>query len=161
MPAACPDWSGILHLLQNRRDLLDGVVFSGGEPTLQRGLPEAIGQVRRLGFRIGLHTAGPYPDRLSRVLPLLDWVGFDIKSGTADYDRVTRVDGSAARARASLRLLLASGTPYETRTTCDPALLDDAALARLRVELAALGLDQHKMQPYRTTDTRPRDPDKD
>lgn len=157
-PATCPDWDAILDLLQDRRGLLDGVVFSGGEPTLQRGLPDAIGQVRRMGFRIGLHTAGPYPDRLARVLPLLDWVGFDIKSGKADYDRVTRVKGSGARAHASLRLLLASGVDHETRTTCDPALLDDAALARLRAELAGLGLDRHKMQPCRTTGTRPRDP---
>ena len=51
--------------------LLDGVVLSGGEPTLQRGLAAAMRETRAPGFRVGLHTAGPYPDRLSEVLPLL------------------------------------------------------------------------------------------
>jgi pyruvate formate lyase activating enzyme len=52
-------WSEILSFLKSRRGLLDGVVFSGGEPTLQVALPDAIRAVRELGFRIGLHTAGP------------------------------------------------------------------------------------------------------
>ena len=67
----------MLAWLQNRRGLLDGVVFSGGEPTLQPGLEAAAGQVRELGFRVGLHTAGSAPAALREVLPLLDWVGFD------------------------------------------------------------------------------------
>ena len=91
---ACPSaarwtWSAVLAWLQNRRGLLDGVVFSGGEPTLQPGLEVAAGQVRELGFRVGLHTAGSAPAALREVLPLLDWVGFDFKAPFADYSRVT------------------------------------------------------------------------
>ena len=73
-------WREVVDFLKSRRGLLDGVVFSGGEPTLQSALPQAIAEVRDLGFRIGLHTAGPYPGRLAQVLPLVDWVGFDIKT---------------------------------------------------------------------------------
>ena len=73
-------WESVLEFLQRRRDLLDGVVFSGGEPTLQSGLDDAIRDVRALGFKIGLHTGGMYPQRLESILQRVDWVGMDVKA---------------------------------------------------------------------------------
>lgn len=58
-------WPDVRGWLTSRRGLLDGVVFSGGEPLLQRGLAPALGEVRSLGFATGLHTAGIYPERLA------------------------------------------------------------------------------------------------
>jgi pyruvate formate lyase activating enzyme len=142
-------WPDALAFLGKRRGLLDGVVFSGGEPTLQAGLPAAIQAVRAMGFRIGLHTAGPYPERLAAALPLLDWVGFDVKAPFDAYPRITGVPGSGEKARASLRRLLESGVAYETRTTVHPGLLDDAAMTRLRSDLSTLGAQRHRVQPYR------------
>ncbi len=81
-PAAVP-WPQVLAFLQSRRGLLDGVVFSGGEPTLQAALPAALAEVRAMGFATGLHTGGMYPERLAAVLPLLDWVGLDVKGPAA------------------------------------------------------------------------------
>ncbi|MBP8264734.1 MAG: anaerobic ribonucleoside-triphosphate reductase activating protein, partial [Pseudomonas sp.] len=51
-------WPEVLDFLRRRQGLLEAVVFSGGEPTLQAALPAAIAEVRELGFKIGLHTAG-------------------------------------------------------------------------------------------------------
>lgn len=152
LPAEGPDelaWAGVLAFLDSRRGLLDGVVFSGGEATLQAALPEAVREVRAMGFRVGLHTAGPYPERLAAVLPWLDWVGFDVKAPFAEYDRITGAPRSGGRALDSLRRLVASGVAFELRTTVHPALLDEDALARLRGELEALGVSQHKIQPFR------------
>lgn len=146
-------WRDVLAFLESRRGLLDGVVFSGGEPTMQQGLPEAIRAVRALGFDIGLHSAGPYPDRLAAVLPLVDWVGFDVKAAFGEYDRITRVPRSGERASASLRHLLASGVACDLRTTVDPHLLDDAALARLHADLAPFGASV-RLQAFRATGTR-------
>lgn len=148
------DWGGVLGFLAARRGLLDGVVFSGGEPTLQRGLPEAMRAVRDLGFRVGVHTAGPYPDRLAAVLPLCDWVGFDVKAPFSEYRRVTGVAGSGKRARRSLVCLLESGVAHQVRTTVDPFLLNEADIARMGAELAALGVVQHTLQEFRLTGTR-------
>ncbi|WP_287883247.1 anaerobic ribonucleoside-triphosphate reductase activating protein [Paracoccus sp. (in: a-proteobacteria)] len=148
------DWQEILGFLAGRRSLLDGVVFSGGEPTLQRGLPQTMRAVRDLGFRTGLHTAGPYPARLAAVLPLCDWVGFDVKAPFSGYRRVTGAAGSGDRARESLRLLLASGTAHQVRTTVDPELIDEAALAQMGAELAALGVADHVLQTCRHTGVR-------
>ena len=142
-------WADVLSFLTSRRGLLDGVVLSGGEPTLQTALPQAIAELRALGFRIGLHSAGPYPDRLAKLLPQLDWIGFDVKAPFAEYDRITGVPGSGERARQSLDHVLASGVAYQLRTTVHPMLLDDNAVQRLRTELAALGVRDHHIQEFR------------
>ena len=144
-----PGFAEILGVLERRRGLLDAVVFSGGEPTLQRGLPAALAAVRALGFRTALHTAGPYPDRLARILPLLDWVGFDVKAPFADYSKVTGASGSGALARTSLAAVVASGVAFEIRTTVHPLLLSAADLQRLDADVASLGLGPTRRQPFR------------
>lgn len=144
-------WPEVMNFLESRRGLLDGVVFSGGEPTLQAALPQAMRAVRDLGFRIGLHSAGPYPGRLAAVLPLTDWIGFDVKAAFGEYQRVTGVAGSGAKGRASLIKVLMSGVPCDIRTTVHDLLLDDAALLRLSQDLEALGVPVHRLQPFRAT----------
>jgi pyruvate formate lyase activating enzyme len=134
--------------------LLDGVVFSGGEPTLQPALLDAAKAVRSLGFRIGLHTAGMEPERFEALLPWMDWVGFDVKAPFSVYSRITGVEQSGDKALASLRLLLASGIQYEVRTTFHPALLTLADMLELRDQLLALGVTNYVIQRFRATGTR-------
>jgi pyruvate formate lyase activating enzyme len=114
-------WPVVLAFLERRRGLLDAVVFSGGEPTLQAGLAEAMREVKRLGFLVGLHTAGIVPRRLAQVLPLVDWVAMDAKAPFESHERVTRVRGSGARARRSAALLRASGVACEFHTVAADA----------------------------------------
>jgi len=143
-------WDDVLAFLHRRRGLLDGVVFSGGEPTLQPELADAMRAVRALGFRVGLHTGGAYPRRLAEVLPLVDWVGLDAKAPFADYARITGVAGSGASALASLGAVLASGVAHEIRTTVYPALLDAAEVSRLSQDLSARGVTRHVIQAFRS-----------
>lgn len=147
-------WTDVLAFLGKRRGLLDGVVFSGGEPTLQVALPEAIRTVRAMGFRIGLHTAGPFPQRLAELLPSVDWVGLDIKAPFDGYQRVTGVSGSGDKAQVSLRHLLESGIDYEVRTTVHPALLNQKELLRLMEQLSNLGVKRYALQAFRATGSR-------
>jgi pyruvate formate lyase activating enzyme len=142
-------WAQVLAFLQRRRGLLDGVVFSGGEPTLQAALPAALAQVRALGFETALHSGGMYPQRLGDLLPLLDWVGLDIKGPLPQHDAITGVPGSGLRARESLALLLASGVAYECRTTWHAGLFSADALLGLADELAALGVTHWALQQFR------------
>lgn len=142
-------WPDVVSFLQRRRGLLEAVVFSGGEPLAQTGLAEAIKATRRIGFRIALHTGGAYPHRLAEVLPLVDWVGFDIKAAFADYPRITTVAGSGDRALASARLLIESGVAHEFRTTVHPRQHDAPGLERLARRLAALGGRNYVLQEFR------------
>ncbi len=153
---AGPRWGEVLDFLRRRAGLLDAVVFSGGEPTADPALPQAMTEVRALGFKVGLHSAGIVPQRLQAVLPLADWVGLDIKAplaADAGHARVTGVRGSATPVRRSLAALVqhsrASGLPFECRTTAHPALLDDAALLAVADELAAAGVAYWVLQIFR------------
>lgn len=147
-------WDDVLAFLHRRRGLLDGVVFSGGEPTLQAGLADAMREVRALGFKIGLHTGGMYSQRLAEVLPLVDWVGMDVKAPFAGYPRITGAAGSGARAEAGLRQLLASGVEHEIRTTVHPALLGDAEVVGLARDLACRGVKHYVIQAFRSQGCR-------
>jgi pyruvate formate lyase activating enzyme len=143
-------WQDVTGLLHRRRGLLDAVVFSGGEPTLQRGLPDAVGEVRALGFKVGLHSAGCYPERLDELLPAVDWVGLDIKALPQDYTALTGVPGSGERALESLDYLVESGVPHEVRVTVHDALLPPDKLQRLIDLLVAHGAGEVILQRCRT-----------
>ncbi len=154
--AAAPvPWGEVARFLESRRGVLDGVVFSGGEPTLQAGLPAALREVRSMGFRVGLHTAGCFPGRLAEILPLTDWVGFDIKAPSAAYERLTGVSGSGDRARESLRMVAASGVAWELRTTVHPELLPESDLLVLARELAGCGVERWVLQEFRPAASAP------
>ena len=142
-------FADILEFLETRRGLLDGVVFSGGEPTLQKALVPAMTTVREMGFCVGLHSAGPYPGRLKHALPHADWIGLDIKASRRDYDRMTDAPKSGERAFRSLEHVLSSGIDYEIRTTVHPELLTAADLAELEADLSRFGIDAHKIQTFR------------
>jgi pyruvate formate lyase activating enzyme len=142
-------WEDVLRFLRGRVGLLDGVVFSGGEPTLQAGLAEAMKQVRALGFDIALHTGGMYPERLGEVLPLVDWVGLDIKAPWKRIDAVTGSRDSGGRVMDSLLRVLASGVAHECRTTWSPELFPLEELHLLSEQLAALGVERWCLQQLR------------
>ncbi|MFI5345579.1 MAG: anaerobic ribonucleoside-triphosphate reductase activating protein [Elusimicrobiota bacterium] len=157
MPADAPpeaDWATALAFLRRRQGLLDAVVFSGGEPTMQAGLADAMREALAMGFQIGLHTAGPSPERLAEVLPLVDWVGFDVKAPFDAYERINGVPGSGAKVRESLRLLIESGVDHECRTTCHPSLTAAPELAALTESLLAMGARRHVLQPFRAEGCR-------
>ena len=109
-------WREVVAFLAKRRGLLDAVVFSGGEPTLQASLGQAMQEVKAMGYLVGLHTAGIVPKRLQAVLSLVDWVSMDLKSHFHGHEAVTGVRGSGERARMSRDLILASGVACEFHT---------------------------------------------
>lgn len=144
--AAKISWKAVLDFLTQRRTLIDAVVFSGGEPTLQSGLPEAIQQVKRLGFKIGLHTAGTYPKRLEKILPWLDWVGLDIKAPALQYANITGVANSATPAWQSAKLIVEAKIDYEIRTTLHPQFIDRSNLYQLVDELKQINVLNYSIQ---------------
>ncbi|RUP85799.1 anaerobic ribonucleoside-triphosphate reductase activating protein [Dermabacter sp. HSID17554] len=127
-------WSEVRDLLARRRGLLDGVVFSGGEATMQHALIPALEEVRDLGFRAGLHTGGAFPTRIEALVnaaggPLVDWVGFDLKAPPEVFEATVGmpVTGrgparSWENSRRSFLALARAGVDVELRTTLTPLL---------------------------------------
>ncbi|NYD66312.1 anaerobic ribonucleoside-triphosphate reductase activating protein [Agromyces atrinae] len=156
-------WEDVDAFLARRVGLLDAVVFSGGEPTMQAALLPALLATREYGFAVGLHSGGAYPANLSRVLPHVDWIGLDIKAEAVDYAAVTGRPGSAENAWRSLKLVLgavaaraSSERPlrYEVRTTVHASAFDEAGLARLGHRLADAGVTRWAVQRFRETGAR-------
>jgi pyruvate formate lyase activating enzyme len=145
-------WLDVRGFLQRRVGLLDAVVFSGGEPTLQPALGAALDEVRAMGFQTALHTSGAYPERLAEVLHRLDWVGLDVKATWHKLSAVSGVPGSAARVRASLARLIESGVPYECRTTWHAGLFPPEELRSLAADLSTLGVTDWALQMARGFD---------
>jgi pyruvate formate lyase activating enzyme len=143
-------WPDVLDWLNERRGLLDAVVFSGGEPLAQPSLIEAMHAVRVLGFAVGLHTGGAYPRRLAQSLSCVDWVGFDIKAARDEYASVTTVRGSGNAAWTSLEHVLRSGVECEVRTTVHALLTPADALQRIARDLAARDVRRWVLQRFRS-----------
>ena len=148
-------WQTVRETLERRMGLLDGVVFSGGEPLRQAAVGDAIAEVRDMGFLAAVHTAGSYPARLASLLPSLAWVGLDIKAPPRLYAAVTGIEASGARAWDSLDLVVASGIDYEVRVTVDPTVLGLADVEEIVAELARRGARMPVLQEVRTMGARP------
>ncbi|NLM14666.1 MAG: anaerobic ribonucleoside-triphosphate reductase activating protein [Clostridiaceae bacterium] len=115
----------VLDFLDRRRNLLDGVVFSGGEPTLQEGLVDLIVKIRRMGYSVKLDTNGTNPGLLGRLIQssLVDYVAIDLKAPWAKYPSICRCRAADVTfVQQSFRLLASSGLDWEARTTVIPQL---------------------------------------
>jgi pyruvate formate lyase activating enzyme len=149
--ADAPAWNeqDVLTRLAERSSRLGGVVISGGEPTLQRDLPDFIRRIRDLGLAVKLDTNGSRPQVLADLLGanLLDYVAMDIKAPWACYTRLTRVPRMAVAVRRSVRILAASGLPHEFRTTRVESLLSSADCTALTGQLPPSSV--HKWQLFR------------
>lgn len=136
----------VFAFLEKRAGLLDGVVFSGGEPALQSDLPQWLARVRALGYRTKLDTNGSRPETLRTLLEaeLLDYVAMDYKAPLDCYPALCGAD--SAGVAESLALLRNSRIPYELRTTLVPQLTE----AKLRKMAAAVPADANWfLQLYR------------
>lgn len=113
-------FEAVLEYLKNRVGLLDAVVFTGGEPTLEPHLKEHIKQVKELGFLIKLDTNGTNPKILKDLIDskLLDYVAMDIKNSEEKYPLTvgTKIVDMGA-IKQSINILMNSGVSYEFRTT--------------------------------------------
>ena len=114
------DQEEVFEYLDSRKKLIDAVVVSGGDPTLQKDLAEFIKKVKDMGFLVKLDTNGSNPFVLKMLLDenLLDYVAMDIKNNFDDYPKITGTKASMAEnVKKSLEILHNSNVPYELRTT--------------------------------------------
>ena len=121
--AACPadlSASNICDFLKQRRGFLDGVVISGGEPTLQPDLADFCKQIKEFGYPVKLDTNGSQPQVLARLIDekLVDYIALDLKTDPVLYKSYIQAGYGPDPILASIRILMASGIDYEFRTTC-------------------------------------------
>ena len=157
----------LFAFLEKRTGLLDGVCVTGGEPCLQKDLPDFLRRLRQLPFAVKLDTNGLFPDVLGTVLSegLADYVAMDVKNSPERFTETAGLSGCASgpmeRFRESLSLLFSSSVPFELRTTVVKQFHDRAAFEGIRsLLLPYIGRYGRKapayyLQPFRDRETVP------
>lgn len=128
----------ILRFLRDHRKWLDGLVISGGEPTLfGKRLESFLRKVKRLEMPVSIHTNGTNPELLSRLVSegLVEHLAVDIKTRPEEkaYSKTVNADPMLDKLRETIRLVISSGIDHEFRTTMVPGLVseeDVVAIAR-------------------------------
>ena len=144
-PQDLPDVSDeeVWTFLEQRRGLLDGVVLSGGEPTLQPDLLAFAARLQQLGFAVKLDTNGYLPAVLQEAIArgVVDYVAMDVKAPLERYAEAAGRAVDAARVARSIDLLLGRvgavhGVEYEFRTTVVPGILQEQDIVRIGQQIA-------------------------
>ncbi|MDR2945698.1 MAG: anaerobic ribonucleoside-triphosphate reductase activating protein [Candidatus Adiutrix sp.] len=138
-----------LEFLRRRRPLLDGVVISGGEPTLQPDLAEFCKKLRGLGYEVKLDTNGSRPEVVADLIDrkLITYLALDLKADPAAYPPELAPNGSGEAVQETLRLLKRSPLPHEYRTTVAAPFVTRETIEA--IARAAAGSAPLFLQPYR------------
>lgn len=132
--------AGILRDIAHRAKFLDGVVITGGEPTLWQGLTPLLAALKEMGLPVKLDTNGSNPRLLKKILEekLAAHVAMDIKAPFDDavLRRVTGAEIAALTLKESVEIIKKLAPSYEFRTTWSPRILSEAELLRIRRELS-------------------------
>jgi len=122
------DEKELLETLERRKNYIDAVVVTGGEPTIQKDIKDFLKKIKDMAFLIKLDTNGAEPEILEDLLKnkLIDYVAMDIKAPLDLYKDITNTDIDAEKIKRSIELVMNSGLDYEFRTTAYPKLsIDD------------------------------------
>ncbi len=138
----------IFSYLEKRKGVLDGVVITGGEPTLQKDLLPFMGRLKGLGYKVKLDTNGYRPAVLKEAVlsGLCDYVAMDIKNSESRYCETAGASLDFSLIRESIDFLAEDRVPYEFRTTVMSELHDDEAFR----DIARMIQHCHRyyLQPY-------------
>lgn len=139
----------VLEWLRTRIGKLEAVVFSGGEALMQGAAAiDYMRTVREMGFAIGLHTNGFYPENLASAAELVDWVGIDYKATKTNYEKLTGVNIAYERLLKSLDIWANTNKPAEVRVTVDPRYVGQNDLREIAHDVAKRGFKNFAVQKY-------------
>ena len=145
----------LMTFLKKRVGLLDAVCITGGEPTLQKDLPELIRQIKTLGYLVKLDTNGSRPAVLKQLAEekLIDYVAMDIKNSPSRYGQTVGLPNmDLSPLEESIRYLLQNHVAYEFRTTVADELHNAQDMQEMGQWLCSLvpGTKpiRHYIQPY-------------
>lgn len=134
-PETYPDFplDELLADLRKRKTFIDGVVISGGEPTLDAGLPAFLRQLKAEGLQVKLDSNGLLPQVLEKLLEerLVDYLAIDIKTSLPRYQELHSRPIAVEQLRRTVELLKTAPVEVEFRTTCVPDLVGAEEIAAI------------------------------
>ena len=145
------DEEEVVAFLMKRRGFLDGVVVSGGEPSLQSDLKLFVRRLKDMGYLVKLDTNGLKPKVVEELLPEIDYIALDLKAPPGELSKVVSFDISDEPIWRTAQMIMQSGVGYEFRTTMMPLLtVDDVETIARRVS----GAQRYALQQYRRVEGR-------
>lgn len=145
------------NFLKERKELLEGCVLCGGEPMINKDLPQFCNRIKRLDYLIKLDTNGSNPRMLEKLIDekLIDYVAIDIKAPREKYSKLAGREVSVGNVEKSIKILKQSGMDFEMRTTVVPGLLKKEDILRIAkwIEPASRYILQN-FRPEKTIDPR-------
>lgn len=138
-----------LQILKLRKNYVDAVVVTGGEPTLQKDLPQFLERLKEERFVVKLDTNGFLPAVLSECLPYVDYIALDVKTSLEKYALLGAQDTSSYL--GALEILKEGKVDYEFRTTVVPSIVDEEDVPKI-CELVK-GAKRMALQPFIPGDT--------
>lgn len=139
----------IIQFLKAKKFVLDGVCISGGEPSLQEGLPNFISRIKELDLKVKLDTNGTRPHMISKLLDrnLIDYIAVDVKAPLEKCSFVTGVDFDINRFKDTINILKSNSINQEFRTTVVPGLLNENDI--LSIARLIAGSKKYVLQQFR------------
>ena len=130
----------VLTDLKKRKKWIDGVVISGGEPTLNPDLAAFLKKLKKLGLATMVQTNGSQPEVIKQLLKnkLVDFFSLDFKLPWDKYSLVSQDKTSSWKVQQSLKLILKAKIPLEVRTTVVPTIHDQERLIEMAQQLATI-----------------------
>jgi pyruvate formate lyase activating enzyme len=128
---------GLFDFLKARQGKIEGVVITGGEPTIHSDLPEFIEKIKNLGYLVKLDTNGTNPAMIEKLIKerLIDYIAMDIKAPKEKYEKVTGVKVDFKKIKKSVKIIKERNLPYEFRTTVAPELLKKEDIEEMGKEI--------------------------
>ncbi len=123
----------IFEFLETRKTFLEGVVISGGEPTIYYDIISLCEQIKKIGYSVKLDTNGSNPGLLRTLIRngLIDYVAMDIKTDPYNYSPIIQKENHPENILASIRVIMDSILPYEFRTTCIKPLVNEHVITKI------------------------------
>jgi len=131
------DEKDIFSFLQKRKDKLDAVVISGGEPTLHLDLIDFIKRIKKLNFLVKLDTNGINPKVLKDLISqnLIDYIAMDLKAPLDEYPKITNSDHSSKKIEESIKIIMSSNVDYEFRSTLVKNLHEEEDIEKMALSI--------------------------
>ena len=142
------DEKKLLKFLEARRGKLDAVTITGGEPSLQKGLPAFVRKIRKKGFAVKLDANGSHPQILQALLKenLLDYVAMDVKGPWEKYEKIVNVKVEIEKIKESVINIIHSGIPHEFRTTIVKSQLNQKDILQIAANIS--GAQKYALQKF-------------
>jgi len=144
-----PDERAVLEFLARRKGFLDGVVISGGEPTLDKSLISFCEKIKRMGYPVKLDTNGSQPRVIKCLIEegLVDYIAMDIKTDPLQYSPLLVKDYDPGHVLTSIRTIMDRAKAYEFRTTCVESLVTAQIIEIISKTIR--GASQYVLQHFR------------